>query len=62
MSEDDKKLLLSLLWLHNNMVKSLDDGDSAELRRLLGIMEQSLVMALDEKETKRPTNKLMSIY
>jgi len=49
MDEDNKKLLQSLLWLHNSMVRSLDNYDSAELRRLLEIMEQSLMIALDEK-------------
>jgi len=52
MGEDNKKLLQSLLWLHNSMLRSLDNYDSAELRRLLGIMEQSLIIALDEKVTK----------
>jgi len=49
MDENNKKLLQSLLWLHNGILRSLDNYDSAELRRLLGIMEQSLIIALDEK-------------
>lgn len=52
MSEDNKKLLQSLLRLHDSMIRSLDNYDSAELRRLLGIMEQNLIIALDEKVPK----------
>jgi len=52
MDEDNKKLLQSFLRLHDSMIRSLDNYDSAELRRLLGIKKQGLIMALDEKVTK----------
>jgi len=52
MGEDNKKLLQSLLRLHDNMAKALRCNDLDRVQKLLGIMEQGLVIALEERKEK----------
>jgi hypothetical protein len=52
MGEDNKKFLQSLLRLHDNMAKALRYNDLDRVQKLLGIMQQGLMIALDGKVTK----------